>query len=1154
MELTSLVNKYFSGLDKTSKFELICDGSLDFTTSKNTLDKIKSGRANEWITAQFVALKMLEEQGEITSFPDGFMMPADTAVKLDSELRELFELPTIWQGVIDADIQGKASVPTFNINLATTTKQGRTTLNYKVDGPFISFSKDERYLLTPEQLMVFEAQKKHSQSEKSEYENLLFLHSLQEAQKNGCRIKLKHFEKLQILTPSKVTVEAEINSNGDLVLTPNMGQSASHEAIQRVLGQLHSDSSVSLKVGNEIVLFSEEKLMAVKEIISNRVVPKNQVKAFLENPTAFIDASLVDLDLGFSLRVHGATVFKHAYFGETDESGIDWFGSTPSRGVLHPIRTLITVINDSPAFIDAFKKLEDAQQTGATVFDYDGKSYDISDAGAVEETLKEIEEKLSSPAIDVPSDEVPEPTDTESEAPESKEPEIHVVDIDLNDEELSENSPHVDQLIADISWGGELDWNNYKRKPYPHQEVGVRWILGVGQKSFSEPSIGGALLADDMGLGKTFMALSAIEHLYQRCACEEKTKKPALIVAPLSLLENWKEEVDKTFENSPFKDIVILQSAADLNNYRVGGVEIREQSTSDDMFEPRYSLKVGKKYGPSRLDLPERLVITTYQTLRDYQFSLCLIDWGVVVFDEAQSVKNPNALQTRAAKGLKADFKLMATGTPVENSLADFWCLMDTACPGLLGSYQEFRSRYISPILKAAGDEVEETRARLGRELRIAVGALMLRRVKEDNLQGLPTKHMYAGGQFERWEYLKELESTMTGYQRDVYEGTISSQIENEDSHALTTLMRLRDSSLHPRLTDGGRLDIPKSGNVARKLYSESGKLTSLLDTLDRVKRGQEKCIIFAVNKRLQSFLSVTLGQIYNLGPLSVINGDTKAVAKRKSVPTRKSMIADFEAKEGFNLIIMSPVAAGVGLTVVGANHVVHLERHWNPAKEAQATDRVYRIGQTKDVHIYIPLLHHPEFESFDVNLHRLLTQKTLLKDAVVTPEDVIPNPSGIGNGISGELINKRITAEEIDKLSWQQFEALCVELLSKVMNSDSAWLTNSGADHGADGVLLCHSGNILIQAKHTHRRYDGYKGIQEIHSAKPVYESGMQKTFERLVFMTNSPSLAKRTYDVAMTCGVEILERATLLSYLEEHEVTFREILTRLAKSRMKV
>ncbi|WP_201286135.1 hypothetical protein, partial [Klebsiella pneumoniae] len=109
----------------------------------------------------------------------------------------------------------------------------------------------------------------------------------------------------------------------------------------------------------------------------------------------------------------------------------------------------------------------------------------------------------------------------------------------------------------------------------------------------------------------------------------------------------------------------------------------------------------------------------------------------------------------------------------------------------------------ISPILKAAGDEVEEIRARLGRELRIAVGALMLRRIKEDNLKGLPLKHMYAGGEFENWKYLEELKSTMVGYQRDVYEGAISHQLENEESHALTTLMRPRDSSLHPRLSDG---------------------------------------------------------------------------------------------------------------------------------------------------------------------------------------------------------------------------------------------------------------------------------------------------------------------------------------------------------------
>lgn len=1153
MELTSLISKFFSGLDKTSQFELTYDGTLDFTCSKSTLENIKTGKSGEWITAQYVALKMLEEQGDVSSFPDGFIMPAETAVRLDSELRDLFSLPAVWEGLIDADIQGKASTPSFNIDLSVTTKQGRTTLNYTVDGPCIRFSQSEQYLLTPEQLMVFNAHNVHRKSARSEYDNLLFLHSLQEAQKNGCKLNLKHFEKLRILTPNKITVEAELNSLGELILTPNMGQSASHESIQKVLGQLQSDNAVTLKVGDEIVLFSEEKLMAVKEIICNRVIPQKQVKAFLDNPTAYIDASLVDLDLGFSIRVHGATVFKHAYFGETDESGIDWFGSAPSTDVINPISNITDKVCDKTTLDNVTKKIEDAQQTGATIFDFEGQSYDISEPVAVEKVLKEIDQKLFNPDADSPSQD--ETEETEEVESQSENTQIHIVDIDLNDEDLSENSLKVDQLIADISFNGELNWSNYKRTPYPHQDTGVRWILGVEQKCSLDPNISGSLLADDMGLGKTFMALSAIEHIYQRQKENAETRKPALIVAPLSLLENWKDEVDKTFKQSPFKDVVILQSAAELNDYRVGGVEIRSQSLSDENFEPRYSLKVGKHFGQGRLDLPERLVITTYQTLRDYQFSMCLIDWGVIVFDEAQNIKNPNALQTRAAKGLKADFKLVATGTPVENSLADFWCLMDTACPGHLGSYQEFRARYISPILKAAADEVQEARARLGRELRIAVGALMLRRIKEDNLKGLPIKHMYAGGEFENWKYLEELKSTMVGYQKDVYEGTISNQLESEDSHALTTLMRLRDSSLHPRLSDGGRLNIPKNAKSARALYEESGKLVSLLETLDRVRGKQEKCIIFVVNKRLQSFLSVTLGQIYNLGPLSVINGDAKAVAKRNSVPTRKSMIADFEAKEGFNLIVMSPVAAGVGLTVVGANHVIHLERHWNPAKEAQATDRVYRIGQEKDVHIYIPLLHHPEFESFDVNLHRLLTQKTLLKDAVVTPEDVVPRPAGVGGVVFGNLMDKRITANDLDKLSWQQFEALCVVLLAKVTDTESVWLTNSGADHGADGVLLSQRGNILIQAKFTQRQiYDGYKAIQEIHSAKPIYESAMRSTFERLIVVSNSPSFSKKAHEIATTCGVEILGRTEILTYLEENEITLKEVLSRLGKERLKI
>lgn len=122
---------------------------------------------------------------------------------------------------------------------------------------------------------------------------------------------------------------------------------------------------------------------------------------------------------------------------------------------------------------------------------------------------------------------------------------------------------------------------------------------------------------------------------------------------------------------------------------------------------------------------------------------------------------------------------------------------------------------------------------------------------------------------------------------------------------------------------------------------------------------------------------------------IHIINGDTAAVQQKQDVLTRKTMIEQFEATVGFNIIIMSPVAAGVGLTVVGANHVIHVERHWNPAKEAQATDRVYRIGQQKDVYVHLPAALHPQFDSFDVHLDRLLNGKLMIKDAVVTPEPV---------------------------------------------------------------------------------------------------------------------------------------------------------------------
>lgn len=293
----------------------------------------------------------------------------------------------------------------------------------------------------------------------------------------------------------------------------------------------------------------------------------------------------------------------------------------------------------------------------------------------------------------------------------------------------------------------------------------------------------------------------------------------------------------------------------------------------------------------------------------------------------------------------------------------------------------------------------------------------------------------------------------------------------------------------------------------------------------------------------------MALGSYFGLGPLHVINGDAKAIVKRKGALSRKSMITDFEAKEGFNVIIMSPVAAGVGLTVVGANHVIHFERHWNPAKEAQATDRVYRIGQKKDVNIYVPILHHPEFESFDVNLHRLLSQKSMLKDAVVTPGEVVPSPQGSDrHGLSPQSI---VTVEDLHRLSWKQFEALCVELLAKEYQAESAWLTKEGSDFGADGIVIVSGSAILMQAKHKQGAYKGHNAVQEISSAKELYGKHLGRAITEKIFITNATQLAKSTREIARELSVTIIDGTNMGELCERHKLTFGQVLARLSKQR---
>jgi SNF2 family DNA or RNA helicase len=977
------------------KHGFAADG-IQLTLSQKVWQAIAKQQVNAHLMHQYVALQMLVEEGMATQIENGFFLPASSAVLLDKHTRFLLDLPEPWPGSLQIKVDGHTQSRRFKVTILLEAPDGEIIRYYDFQGPILSLSEAEKFLPDVTQWHAFQSVMTHDalpEHERSEYHHLELIYQLQQAREKGLDIDLSHFSALNIVQPERIGVTVDEQDDGSALLTPSFGNLASADEIARRLGQLDSNHQVqSMRINDSIVLLDEEKLACVHEIIHNRKISKKHVRQFMETPGAYIDASRIDLDVGFSFRVKGATRFKHAYFGDTDLSDIKWFkrdSDTPETES-DDFPDLTKIITDKSELEQFRHHMTDSIQAGANCFDFNQISIPLDHIQIIEDKLNELATTLI-------------------ESPKDSESLLKVIDITQNDEFCEFANEKIPPQPESCLYNDPLDFSHYKRQPYPHQLEGIRWILGLSGESIhiSEDLQDrlGALLADDMGLGKTFMSLIAAAEYYRLTEIQGEIKRPVLVVAPLSLLENWKNEVSETFNTSPFRDIVILQSSADLHKYRIqgSGSETRQGFSNDSEADDsicdtniQYALKIGAGFGTERLDMARRMVLTTYQTLRDYQFSLCRIDWSLVIFDEAQNIKNPNALQTRTAKGLKARFKLLVTGTPVENHLGDFWCLFDTARPGLLGAYQGFLKRFVLPMLRANAEDISDIRNEIGTELRQTVGGLMLRRTKAEKISGLPQKTIFVGAQVPdgRTEVFDpNLVCMMEGHQLETYETIVNDAVKNEDrsnasARILRGLMQLKDVCLHPDLVDGGTPEIPETPKSARSIMMQSSKLACLLSLLTHIQMRDEKAIIFVLNKRLQQFITLCIQLIFDI-QLDIINGDTKAVSKNASARTRVRIIESFQQMDGFQVLVMSPVAAGVGLTVTAANNVIHLERHWNPAKEDQATDRVYRIGQKKDVNVYIPVVHHPEVRSFELNLHTLLSNKIDLKEAIVTQEDV---------------------------------------------------------------------------------------------------------------------------------------------------------------------
>lgn len=499
--------------------------------------------------------------------------------------------------------------------------------------------------------------------------------------------------------------------------------------------------------------------------------------------------------------------------------------------------------------------------------------------------------------------------------------------------------------------------------PKPHQVDGIAWL----QQRWRE-GMPGVLVADDMGLGKTLQALAFLAWLRDGMQAGAVPSRPILVVAPTGLLKNWEEE--------HVRHLAEPGLGHPLRGY---GPELRGLRAAGRGNE----LQLGRALlDADRLRAAE-WILTTYETMRDYQHSFGAVRYAAVVFDETQRIKTPGSLMTNAAKALNGDFIVAMTGTPVENRLADLWCIVDAAVPGLLLDLKSFSAEFEDG---ADADTLASLKARLT-EGTAAAPPVMLRRLKADHLPGLPVKHEHV------------LPEVMPREQAIAYRDAVGAARADggKGGHILEALHRLRGISLHPFDPDDARDD----GYV-----DQSARFRVMFQVLDRAHLAGEKCLVFLEDLAMQSYLAALLQRRYRLARLPMlINGGVAGADRQGRVNAFQS-----GGTSGFDVMILSPRAGGVGLTLTAANHVIHLSRWWNPAVEDQCTDRVYRIGQEREVHVYLPQARHPEFDgqSFDCKLHALLDRKRALsRDLLAPPLDATRDAAELFRQTVGETARR---------------------------------------------------------------------------------------------------------------------------------------------------
>lgn len=462
----------------------------------------------------------------------------------------------------------------------------------------------------------------------------------------------------------------------------------------------------------------------------------------------------------------------------------------------------------------------------------------------------------------------------------------------------------------------------------PYQKRGLQWLAFLDRLGI------GACLADDMGLGKTIQLISLL--LQERHGADASGNGngqahrplPTLLFAPTSVVGNWVRELER--------------------------------------FAP--SLKVMVHHGPDRLQGQEfaeaaqanDVVVTSYALAHRDAETLARPMWGRVALDEAQKIKNPAAASTQAIRAIPAARRVALTGTPIENHLSELWSIMELLNPGLLGSAAEFRERFAIPVEKLGDTERAQ-------QLKKMIQPFVLRRTKSDPA--------VAGDLPEKME--QKVYCNLTPEQAAAYERITAEMLTQIDAATgirrrgliLAALTRLKQACDHPILLtkeEGG------------KISGRSGKCERLVEMLEEVIVEGDAALIFTQYREMGTLLETLIRERVGHEPL-FLHGGTPA-------KHRDEMIQRFQAggTDAPRIFILSLRAGGLGLNLTAANHVFHFDRWWNPAVESQATDRAYRIGQTRKVQVHKFVC----VGTIEERIDKLLSDKIALADRIVTTGD----------------------------------------------------------------------------------------------------------------------------------------------------------------------